>query len=355
MNRLVAIFSLILLNLPAAAAEDPGAAAWTKIQSDLQALKKTDDIDDAEKLFPVVRAETADFRTKYPTAPQLADATLIWVKMGRKLIEYKLPDAPTYADLDGTLDSLAAGNPSHDVLGKIRFEQVNILLQQVGDTDDVATWNDIETRLTAFERDFGPGFKVGGTAALAYLREQELGDLLSSSDTTLAAQVAKKLADGADPEAAKFGQQVMAYEKRVAQLKQKPMQLTYTAVDGRKVDLAQLRGKVVLLDFWATWCGPCVIEVPDVVATYQKYHDQGFEVVGVSLDSNKEMMLAFTKARGMAWPQFFDGKEWKNKIATDFHISSIPDMWLIDKKGMLVATAVGHDLGGQVAKLLAAP
>src|SRR5271156_6014076 len=82
-----------------------------------------------------------------------------------------------------------------------------------------------------------------------------------------------------------------------------PFNLQYTAVDGTEVDLSQMRGKVVLVDFWATWCGPCMREVPNVVAAYQKYHDQGFEVVGVSLDQDSQRMIAVAREKGMTWPQ----------------------------------------------------
>src|ERR1700679_1361257 len=92
----------------------------------------------------------------------------------------------------------------------------------------------------------------------------------------------------------------------------RPLDLNFTAVDGRKVDLAQLRGKVVLLDFWATWCPGCRQEVPEVVNTYRKYHDKGFEVVGISLDQDKDALQAFTSEHGMTWPQYFDGQGWDN-------------------------------------------
>ncbi len=73
----------------------------------------------------------------------------------------------------------------------------------------------------------------------------------------------------------------------------KPLDLKFTAVDGRKVDLSELRGKVVLIDFWATWCPPCRLIAPDILATYKKYHSQGLEVIGVSVDSDKGALLDF--------------------------------------------------------------
>jgi thiol-disulfide isomerase/thioredoxin len=139
----------------------------------------------------------------------------------------------------------------------------------------------------------------------------------------------------------------------MAKLKEKPIELRFTAVDGSEVDLAKMRGKVVLIDFWATWCGPCVDEVPRVVEAYKKLHGKGFEIVGVSLDQDKERLLQFTTEKGMTWPQYFDGKGWKNEISSKYGISSIPAMWLIDKKGMLASTSARNDLAAAAEKLLA--
>jgi len=131
-----------------------------------------------------------------------------------------------------------------------------------------------------------------------------------------------------------------------------PLDLTFTATDGSTVDLASLRGKVVLLDFWATWCPPCRGEVPNVVAAFNKYHAQGFEVVGVSLDEDRDALNQFTAANGMTWPQFFDGQGWDNSLAQRFSVRSIPQMWLLDRQGRVVTKNGRDDLDGQVAALL---
>jgi thiol-disulfide isomerase/thioredoxin len=131
----------------------------------------------------------------------------------------------------------------------------------------------------------------------------------------------------------------------------KPLELKFTAADGRKVDLEKLRGKVVLLDFWATWCPSCRQEVPNVVATYRKYHDEGFEIVGISLDEDKDRMLAFADRNGMVWPQYFDGQRWDNVIATRFGVQEIPLMMLIGKDGKFVRPG-DDDLDTVIAKLL---
>jgi thiol-disulfide isomerase/thioredoxin len=133
----------------------------------------------------------------------------------------------------------------------------------------------------------------------------------------------------------------------------KPISLQFTAVDGREVDLAKLKGKVVLVDFWATWCVPCVGEIPHVKEAYDKYHPKGLEIVGISLDREKESLTEFISGHHIEWPQYFDGQEWQTKFALQFHIESVPAMWLIDKKGNLRDLNARNDLGGKVEKLLA--
>jgi thiol-disulfide isomerase/thioredoxin len=140
-----------------------------------------------------------------------------------------------------------------------------------------------------------------------------------------------------------------------ADQKVNPLSLKFTAVDGTEVDVEKMRGKVILVDFWATWCGPCVAEIPNVVAAYTKLHDQGFEIVGISFDTDKdkEKMVKFTKEKQMPWPQFYDGKYWESSIGERFGIGSLPTMWLVNKKGMVVDTNPREGLAKKIEKLLA--
>ena len=95
----------------------------------------------------------------------------------------------------------------------------------------------------------------------------------------------------------------------------KPVDIQFTSIDDKKVDVSKMKGKVVLIDFWATWCGPCVAELPNVKRAYEKLHPKGFEIVGISLDSKESALRRFVKKEEMPWPQYFDGKGWNNSIS----------------------------------------
>jgi thiol-disulfide isomerase/thioredoxin len=133
----------------------------------------------------------------------------------------------------------------------------------------------------------------------------------------------------------------------------RPLDLAYEAIDGRKVDVQKLKGKVVLVDFWATWCGPCMAALPEVVDVYNKYHDKGFEIVGISLDQSEKALKNVLSRHKMEWPQYFDGKGWGNKFVIEYNISEVPTMWLVDKTGKLRTMQAREDLEKQVQDLLA--
>src|SRR5215469_2701384 len=124
-------------------------------------------------------------------------------------------------------------------------------------------------------------------------------------------------------------------------------------LDGKPLAISNYKGKVVLVDFWATWCPPCVMELPKIQDAYNKYHDQGFEVVGISLDEDKGRLEQFIKQRKMPWPEFFDGKRWENKLAVKYGVEQTPTGYLLDRDGKIIASPTAEDdLDAQVAKAL---
>lgn len=135
----------------------------------------------------------------------------------------------------------------------------------------------------------------------------------------------------------------------------RPLKLAFTATDGSEIDVQKMNGKVVLLDFWASWCGPCIASLPEVIEVYQRHHPKGLEILGINLDQKREAMDAAIEKFQIPWRQYFDGRGWANRYAMEFGINAIPSMWLVDKRGILRSTNAREDLEGKVKELLAEP
>lgn len=128
---------------------------------------------------------------------------------------------------------------------------------------------------------------------------------------------------------------------------------TQDDVDGKPVALSSFRGKYLLVDFWASWCGPCRQENPAVVKAWQQYHGKGFSIVGISLDDQKERWVAAIKKDGLTWTQVSDLKGWDNQVAALYGIKGIPMNFLLDKSGTIIAKGLtGEALEKKLAELL---
>jgi peroxiredoxin len=131
---------------------------------------------------------------------------------------------------------------------------------------------------------------------------------------------------------------------------------TQNDVNGNPVTLSSFRGKYVLIDFWASWCGPCRQENPNLVKTYNKFKDKNFTVLGVSLDrpDGKADWLKAIKSDGLSWTQVSDLNFWSNKVAVQYFISSVPANFLLDPKGKIIARDLrGDDLDHMLEQVLA--
>lgn len=131
----------------------------------------------------------------------------------------------------------------------------------------------------------------------------------------------------------------------------------FSAVDlsGRPQSPSAYKGKVLLIDFWAVWCGPCVNEIPTLAAVYEKYHKKGFELLGISLDPDTAPLEEFVKTRNLSWPQILDGRDgWESGLAALYGVKSIPANYLVNRRGEVVALNLrGPDVEPAVVAALA--
>ncbi len=139
----------------------------------------------------------------------------------------------------------------------------------------------------------------------------------------------------------------------------KPFELAFTdAISGTEISMEQLRGQVVVLDFWATWCGPCIAEMPHMKELYAQYHEQGVQFLGVSLDRPEERagltdLKAYVADNEIPWPQFYQGNGWDSAFSVSWGVNGIPALFIVDKQGNLHSTEARGELETLIPELLA--
>jgi thiol-disulfide isomerase/thioredoxin len=312
---------------------------WAVIQRMEQGLDTAASPDEAMSLLEQLPAATAEFQKRYPKDQRRWQAKLDGIQL-TSMLQSARQEQPDADQIEKELKEVAyAPDAPADARAAARF---NIIGLHIGNMPDGPLTPAIEAEVLAFIHDFPDD---PGDADLQKARFESL----AQSDPGKATQFLNTLLKDKNPAV----QQMAGAEIAMIDLPKKPFDLKFTATDGTKVDVSKMRGKVVLIDFWATWCGPCMEAVPDEVKLYNEYHSKGLEIVGISLDEDVGPVEGVTKAQGMVWPQYFDGKGTDNAISAHYGVTSIPTLWLIDKKGMVVDTDAADGLEDKVAKLLA--
>jgi peroxiredoxin len=130
-------------------------------------------------------------------------------------------------------------------------------------------------------------------------------------------------------------------------------EISLTNIEGTTVNLSDLKGKVVLIDFWASWCGPCRANNPRLIKLYKKYHDKGFEIFGVSIDNNHSNWKEAVKEDQLEWTQVDDDKGWDASTAKVYNVNAIPASFLIDRDGIMREIDLeGRSLESKIKSLL---
>ncbi len=179
----------------------------------------------------------------------------------------------------------------------------------------------------------------------------------SATSPELKARLESLITDTMNNDAAAQMKEQIAAEQKIKSIENKPLVITGKQADGKDFTTADWKGKVVLVDFWATTCEQCVVDLPKVKKMYADYHDKGLEIVGVSNDINVKELKDYVAKNEMPWPQLFDvtaaGQQQWNPITTGFGITTIPTMFIIDKKGTLRTVDADENMGEMIPKLLA--
>jgi peroxiredoxin len=263
------------------------------------------------------------------------------------------------------LSFLSLGQPCPAAEPSSAISELGALMTKVGGKLDEGKKSpaDLEGELKEFDALIAKhkGEKSDDVAQIHFMKALIYAQVLKETEkgNELIAQVAKEFPDSKAAASIKRGEEAKKQSEEANKTRSalvvgsKFPDFDEKDLAGKPLSIANYKGKVVLIDFWATWCGPCVAELPNVMKAYEKHHEKGFEIIGISLDSDKAKLEKFTKEKNMPWQQFFDGGGWKNKLATKYGINSIPATYLLDGEGKIIGTNLrGEALEAAVAKAL---
>ncbi len=286
---------------------------------------------------------------------QPADATAVQaakLKLESLMMLGRLGDEKAAADMAAYAKTLAA-SPNAELAAEAQRMMVVADAQQMFATGDLKAGPAIVERAAAL---LAANPDDAETAGLAMQLSGAFESLPGGEELAAASMQAfgPLFAKSTNPQIKQMGESFAGTLRRLSLLG-KPMEIKGTLLDGTPFNQASVAGKVVLVDFWATWCGPCVAEIPNMMEQYEKYHAKGFEIVGVSLDEDRDALVQFVTEKKIPWPVLFEkpeGEGWRHPLATFYGITGIPQLILIGRDGNVITlNARGEKLGEQLAEL----
>jgi thiol-disulfide isomerase/thioredoxin len=296
-------------------------------------------LEEQGKLAVVAADRAKDFYTRYPKHPNAEEAREREYEMLK--VAHQLGNTSQFARIEA-IEQQKLKDPSltEDDRFELRAEAIQRTAMSKRPDGMDAVLGEFEKGVRVLQKEFPKRSEP----------YEMLMMIAANSEGEKARALAREILDSPAEEDVK--EEARAVLKKMEALG-KPVDIKFTSLDGKEIDLTKMKGKVVLVDFWATWCQPCIVEMPNVKAAYEKLHPKGFEILGISFDNDKGALQRYVAKEKIAWPQYFDGKGWNNDLGRKFGITSIPTMWLVDKKGNLRDLSARADLAAKVEKLLA--
>lgn len=310
--------------------------AWATNPPTQADLAKFDDEQAAQA--GVLAGRARDFYTRFPDNTNVSRARVTEVQALQLAVHYGATNR--LADLIAREASIVADTNAPVALRyQLRLDQIGRELPA-----ESAKGMDAKTALEKAGRELVKDFPNGSAGYNILMDLATDAGLLKMHD--LAGVMANS---GGPPELTDLGK---GLQRRIDAIG-KPLAIEFTTADGRMVNPTTLSNKVVLVDFWATWCPGCVTMSPEIKKLYDQLHSKGFDVVGINFDDDTNQARQFIRDHDLPWPQYFGGRGPGNQFGREYSISALPAMWLVDRKGVVRDIHGTTDLEAKVAKLMA--